>query len=75
MEPNCITACPIQAIAIEPTRYKQDNIWIDRDVAVVSNDCISCEQCVSSCPVSALYMGEEHMEVNYFECIYPECND
>ena len=35
---------------------------------VISDDCVSCGACESECPVGAIYMGPDHMEINADKC-------
>jgi ferredoxin len=39
---NCVSACPVEAIAMENSK------------ALVSDKCIGCGACVSECPVEAI---------------------
>lgn len=36
---------------------------------VISDSCVSCGACESECPVGAISMGSDHMEVNADTCI------
>ena len=38
---------------------------------VISDDCIACGSCEGECPVGAISMGSEHMEIDASACI--EC--
>ncbi len=35
---------------------------------VISDDCVSCGACESECPVSAIAMGDAHMEIDSDKC-------
>lgn len=35
----------------------------------ISDDCLTCGSCESTCPVSAISMGETHYEVDPDTCI------
>ena len=34
----------------------------------ITDDCISCGACESECPVSAIYMGDEHYIIDADKC-------
>lgn len=36
---------------------------------VISGDCISCGVCEGTCPVGAISMGPEHMDIDASACI------
>lgn len=36
---------------------------------VISDECISCGACASTCPVEAISEGSSHMEINADVCI------
>lgn len=36
---------------------------------VISDKCITCGACETTCPVEAITMGADHFEVNKDECI------
>ncbi|HCO62739.1 MAG TPA: ferredoxin [Clostridiales bacterium] len=35
----------------------------------INDTCISCGACEGACPVGAIAMGDEHMEINADTCI------
>ena len=37
----------------------------------ITDECISCGACISECPVSAIFEGTEHTEIDQEKCI--EC--
>ena len=36
---------------------------------VIDDNCISCGSCESACPTEAIFMGEEHYEIDAEKCI------
>ncbi|HJO93681.1 MAG TPA: 4Fe-4S binding protein [Victivallales bacterium] len=41
---SCVSACPVEAIAM------------DADKAIISDECIDCGACVDECPLEAITM-------------------
>ena len=36
---------------------------------VISDACVSCGACESACPVGAISMGEDHMQIDAGACV------
>ena len=35
---------------------------------VITDECVACGTCEGECPVGAIYMGPDHMEINADKC-------
>jgi len=51
-EPACAKVCPVDALS-----------WIDGVVQLDTEECISCDKCIESCPFGAMYAHDD--------CEYP----